>query len=358
MIRIAICHADQDERHLNALETQLARAERVGQISIWDRSRIPFGSEKKREIDQSLAQAEIIVLLLSADLLASREEDVDLAMRQKARGALVLPVLVRPVLLDERFAGLRVLPGDNAPISAQKADADEQWVAVAQEILRRLSSPPAAQQQQSPEPPSLKQKPPLTEIKILFMGANPTDATRLALDREVREIGDRIKSAQKRDRLPISQEHAVPLHELQQILLHHEPAILHFSGHGTKDGRLVFLSRSGTGAPAPPEAIASLLAICVEDGLRCVILNACYAEEQARLIAEHVECVVGISGEIKDKSAIAFTAGFYTGLAEGRTVQRAFDLGKNQMHLMGEPHADRLRLHCKPGVDPRTLKLV
>lgn len=358
MIRIAICHADKDQQHLAHLKTLLAEAERDGEIEIWDRSKIPPGATTTTVVEQRLKEANVIVLLHSPDLVASHAAEIDLALRQ--RGAHVIPVLVRPALLAKRISELNVLPRDKVPVTRQP-DKDDAWAAIATELLAvsaHPAPPPQAQQQQQ-QPRQAQQNPTVSgEIKILFMGANPSGTTRLALDAEVKEISDRIKSAQKRDRLPIAQEHAVPLHELQQILLHHEPTILHFSGHGTTDGKLVFLSRSGTGAPAPPEAIANLLAFCVEDGLRCVVLNACYAEEQARLIAEHVECVVGISGEIKDKSAIEFSAGFYAGLAESRTVQRAFDLGKNQIKLMGEPHADRLRLHCKPGVDPRTLKLV
>lgn len=359
MIRIAICHADKDERHLERLEKLLAPAEKDGRIMLWHRGKIVPGANTQGAVTQGYGRSDAVVLLLSADLLADHAAEVGLALQQSTRGVPVLPVLVRPALLDEHISALRVLPRNRKPITRQP-DEDEAWAEVAEAILATAAGtpqaaapqpPPAMQQQQQQQPQS-------AEIKILFMGANPTDATRLALDREVKEIGSRIDYAQQRARLPLVQEHAVPLEELQQILLRHKPAILHFSGHGTKDGKLVFLSRSGTGAAAPPQAIAKLFAFFAKKGLRCVILNACFAREQARLIAEHVECVIGIEDEIKDESAIRFTAGFYAGLAGGETVQEAFEMGQLQIDLCDQPHADRLHLLCKPGVDPRTLKLV
>jgi hypothetical protein len=64
-----------------------------------------------------------------------------------------------------------------------------------------------------------------------------------------------------------------------------------------------------------------------------VVLNACYSEGQAQAIAEHTDCVVGMSDAIGDQAAIRFAASFYQALGYGRDVKTAFDLGCNQIDL-------------------------
>jgi hypothetical protein len=82
------------------------------------------------------------------------------------------------------------------------------------------------------------------------------------------------------------------------------------------------------------------------------VLNACFSELQASAIAEHVDCVVGMTAAVKDTSAIDFAGAFYQGLGFGRSVQKAFRLGKNQIDLDGLAQADVPRLLSRAGVDP------
>ena len=65
------------------------------------------------------------------------------------------------------------------------------------------------------------------------------------------------------------------------------------------------------------------------------MLNACYSEEQARAIVEKIDFVVGMAVSIGDDAAVVFAAAFYRGLAYGKSVQTAFELGLNQLQLMG-----------------------
>ncbi|HSS47354.1 MAG TPA: CHAT domain-containing protein, partial [Thermoanaerobaculia bacterium] len=67
--------------------------------------------------------------------------------------------------------------------------------------------------------------------------------------------------------------------------------------------------------------------------LRCVVLNACYSEEQAQAIAQEVDCVVGMATAVADRAAIRFAAKFYEALAFGQTVQAAFDLACSDIEI-------------------------
>ena len=57
-----------------------------------------------------------------------------------------------------------------------------------------------------------------------------------------------------------------------------------------------------------------------------VFLNACYSEKQAKAIAQHVNCVIGMSNAVSDTTAIEFASMFYFSLGFKKSVKEAFDL--------------------------------
>ncbi len=171
-------------------------------------------------------------------------------------------------------------------------------------------------------------------IKVLFIAANPKDTSRLRLDEEVRSIDQALMQAEFRDRFDIKQHWAVRVFDIQGYLLRHKPDIVHFSGHGSSSSEIVFEDNGGNGHPVSPNALSQLFCV-LKDNIRCVVLNACYSEYQAQAIAEHIDCVVGMSRSVSDLSAIAFAASFYQALGYGRSVKTAYDLGCIQINLDG-----------------------
>ncbi|HKV09414.1 MAG TPA: CHAT domain-containing protein [Thermoanaerobaculia bacterium] len=163
------------------------------------------------------------------------------------------------------------------------------------------------------------------KIRILFLGANPQDSTRLRLDAEVREIDRALASAELGGRFELHQKWAVRPSELQMHLLRHRPHLLHFSGHGSRENAIFLEGEDGRSRPIEGIRLARLLAQ-FNRHLRCVVLNACYSEEQAQAISEHVDCVVGMSTAVLDQAAIRFAATFYQSLAFGSSVQAAFEM--------------------------------
>lgn len=171
-------------------------------------------------------------------------------------------------------------------------------------------------------------------IKILFLAANPSDITRLRLDEEIRAIDQVLRQTEFRDRFEIEQHWAVRVSDIQGLLLRHEPDIVHFSGHGSKAGEIVLEDNSGTSRPVSARALSQLFFI-LKNNIRCVVLNACYSERQAKAIAQHVDCTIGMSNSIGDLAAIGFATAFYQALGYGKTVKTAFDLGCLQIDLEG-----------------------
>jgi hypothetical protein len=195
-----------------------------------------------------------------------------------------------------------------------------------------LASPSTVDNQKSQDSDRITE-----QTTILFVAADPTDASRLRLGAEFREIQEKLKLAKLRDRfrLELPQLSVRPA-DISQALLDVQPEIVHFSGHGASTGALCFENELGQTHFVRPEALAALFEQFA-NYVNCVLLNACYSETQAKAIAEHVEYVVGMSQAISDKAAIAFAIGFYQALGAGRTIEEAYKLGCVQIRLQGVP---------------------
>jgi hypothetical protein len=193
-------------------------------------------------------------------------------------------------------------------------------------------------------------------IKVLFLAANPAGTTRLAVDEELRAIDARIRSAAHRDHLQLISHWAVRLDELSGLLMRERPDIVHFSGHGSKSGRIVLTGADRKRRPVSAASLAERFRI-LRDNIRVVVLNACYSTVQAREIVKSIDCALGMSDEIVNDRAIDFAAAFYEALAYGRSIQEAFDLGV--LRLKEEGAAKGLaKLHKRRGVDLSRLELI
>lgn len=133
-------HRDEDVR--DELAKHLSSLKRNGQIDTWYDRAIEAGAEWQTEIEQRLNQADIILLLVSPDFLASNycyEIEVKRAMeRHEAGEARVIPVIVRPVdWRDAPFGKLQALPKDAKPIKSW-LNQDEALLDIAQEIRHVL----------------------------------------------------------------------------------------------------------------------------------------------------------------------------------------------------------------------------
>lgn len=181
------------------------------------------------------------------------------------------------------------------------------------------------------------------KIKILFLAANPLDIDRLRLDEEVRAIDQALRQGDYRDRYIMQPHLAVRVEDLQELLLRHQPDIVHFSGHGTAANEIILQDANGKGVPVSGVALSNLFRLFKEN-ISCVVLNACYSVGQAQAIAQHIPVVIGMSDAIPDDASINFAAAFYRALGYGRTVQESYDLGCNQVELAGLADAEKPQL--------------
>jgi hypothetical protein len=197
----------------------------------------------------------------------------------------------------------------------------------------------------------------MSQVKVLFVAANPVDTPPLRLDEEIRQIAAKIRAAEHRDSLELVSRWAARPDDLQQALLEHRPHVIHFSGHGTHAGQILLNDEGGRIKPVSREALVHLFRT-LKDNLRVVLLNACWTRPQAEAIAEVVDCTIGMNRPIGDAAAIVFAASFYRALGFGRSVWEAFELGKAALLLEGIPEAGTPELLTRKGVDATELVLV
>ncbi len=128
-------YAHEDEALCDELQTHLAGLERQGLIRTWHDRRIGAGQEWAGEIDAHLDAADLVLLLVSPDFVASDycwDVETHRALERHAAGqALVIPVVLRPVdFADAPFGQLRVLPRDARPVTSWE-DRDQAFRDVA-----------------------------------------------------------------------------------------------------------------------------------------------------------------------------------------------------------------------------------
>lgn len=147
-------YAHNDEALRDELAKHLSLLERQGVLSSWHDRQITPGSEWAGQIDHHLEQAQIILLLISADFLTSHYcYDIELkrAMeRHQQKEAVVIPVILRPVdWQGATFSRLQALPKNAKPVTTWE-NRDEAFTDIAKGIRRvaaGLQSQAAAGQQ-------------------------------------------------------------------------------------------------------------------------------------------------------------------------------------------------------------------
>jgi hypothetical protein len=155
-VELFYSYAHSDEPLCKELQKHLTALKRAGLIRDWYDRKIEPGSEWAAQIQEAMERAGIIMLLISADFLASQYiSDVELPFalaRHNSGRATVIPVLLRPVeWRDMPFAMLQILPSQARPVTLWP-NQDEAFSDIAGRLrellygqrLRELAPVPAA----------------------------------------------------------------------------------------------------------------------------------------------------------------------------------------------------------------------
>jgi TIR domain len=127
-VTLFFCYAPEDEPLRKELEKHLTLLERQGYISSWSGRSIGAGADWRAEIERRMAEARVILLLVSADFIASDhlyEVELKRALARRAKGDHVLGVLLRPS--DWEHGELRPLEMLPLPEGAARVVPITEW---------------------------------------------------------------------------------------------------------------------------------------------------------------------------------------------------------------------------------------
>lgn len=141
-VEVFYSYAPQDEPLRRKLEKHLSIFKRQRLITDWHYRKVTAGAEWECEVDSHLNTAQLILLLVSPDFIASDycyDIEVKRAMeRHEAGEACVIPVILRPAHWEEAvFGKLQALPVDGKPVTRWRTH-DEAFFNVAEGIRKAI----------------------------------------------------------------------------------------------------------------------------------------------------------------------------------------------------------------------------
>lgn len=140
-LRLFVSSAPADANLQNSLVRHLALLRQLGKVHPWSADQLPPGSDWIQEVNRALEDADVALLLLSKDALASAFiQDIELPkllQQHMSRGLRLIPVVARACNWRHHpwLGKLTPLPRSGKPIAAHKGDSREQVLAdLVQEI--------------------------------------------------------------------------------------------------------------------------------------------------------------------------------------------------------------------------------
>lgn len=109
-LKLFVSYSHQDEEERERFGVHLAALEAEGYYEVWHDRKLGAGQDWARQIDQHLAVADVVVLLVSADLINSRyvwSLELEQALRQEAAGQTqIVSVILKPCRWQRPFSPL------------------------------------------------------------------------------------------------------------------------------------------------------------------------------------------------------------------------------------------------------------
>jgi hypothetical protein len=136
-------YAHRDEPLRDELAKHLSLLKRQNIIADWHDRNITAGTDWAQAIDDNLNTANIILLLISSDFLASDycyDKEMTRALEHHTQGtARIIPIILRPCDWHSApFGKLQALPKDAKPVT-QWSDPDEAFTHIAQGIRKTVA---------------------------------------------------------------------------------------------------------------------------------------------------------------------------------------------------------------------------
>ncbi|MCT4613980.1 MAG: toll/interleukin-1 receptor domain-containing protein [Marinifilaceae bacterium] len=144
--KVFVSYSHNDKKFLDRLQVHLKPLVRNGNIDLWDDTKINTGDLWKQEIERSIEQAKVAILLISADFLASdfivTKELPPLLVAARQRGASILPVIISPCRFEQesQLSQFQAINSpDNAVNQMSHAEQEQLWFKLSIDVERCLT---------------------------------------------------------------------------------------------------------------------------------------------------------------------------------------------------------------------------
>jgi CHASE2 domain-containing sensor protein len=139
-IQLFFSYSHKDEELRDELALHLTTLKRQGVIKVWHDREISAGTQWADAIDENLNSADVILLLISANFLASDycyDLEMQTAMRRHEAGeACVIPIILKPVdWSGAPFSKLQALPKNAKPVTTWEHQ-DEAFLDIVQNLRK------------------------------------------------------------------------------------------------------------------------------------------------------------------------------------------------------------------------------
>ena len=161
-VQIFIAYSRKDTALLDEFRVHLKPLERAGKAQIWYDGLIEPGAVWEADIKKHLHTSDIILLMVSADAIASDyfydKEVADALERHHNGSARVVPMIMRPCTWDATpLANLQAIPKNGRPVSSWP-DRDEAYADAAKSLWAMIANIGQLKQEQAAETLRLQQE--------------------------------------------------------------------------------------------------------------------------------------------------------------------------------------------------------
>lgn len=215
---------------------------------------------------------------------------------------------------------------------------------------------------------------------ILFLAANPFGMNRLAFDEECAAIERELRMTASRDEIEFRSRWAITVDEVMRHFNETNPMVIHFSGHGhdgaeklqrasmsQRDVQItarnedlpggIYLQDEHGGPQIVPTRALKMMIKAAAASARVLVLNACYSASQAKELRTVVDCVIGMTGAIRDDAARSFAVGFYRALGNRRSIGNAVEQAIATLAAKRLPDEHLPRCQTRKGVNAKQMFL-
>lgn len=161
LIKVFISYSHKDEEWFKRLQVHLKPLQKNHGIDIWDDTRLTPGSKWREKIIKAVDDADIAILIISADYLSSdfiiKNELPPLLKAGEEEGKLILPIIASPSLfnLTPDLAVFKTINDPSRPLLAlSKCEQEDVFLKVAETLLKRTEA-----RQSSTKEPSNSESP-------------------------------------------------------------------------------------------------------------------------------------------------------------------------------------------------------